>query len=231
MIRKTILALIAFCLGMAFASAQNYQDVVYLSNGSIIRGIIVEQIPGKTLKIETANGSVIVCDFADVARITKEVPASESKSLYGWQKAPRYRGFVEESVGFALGDYSELANIQILTSHGCQINPYIYAGGGVAFRGWSEIGGGDYYPFNLVLFAHARSELHSRYDGRCSPYFDLKAGYATGDFDGFYCSPSVGFHVYFGKTVTALGVGLGYDLVTVGGDMINSIALSVSFDF
>jgi TM2 domain-containing membrane protein YozV len=58
----------AFCL-----SAQNdYQDVVYLKDGSIIRGMIIEQIPYKTLKIETVDGSVFVCAFDDIEKITKE---------------------------------------------------------------------------------------------------------------------------------------------------------------
>ena len=38
----------------------NYQDVVYLRNGSIIRGVIIEQIPNESLKIQTPGGSVFV---------------------------------------------------------------------------------------------------------------------------------------------------------------------------
>jgi hypothetical protein len=55
-----------------YAYAQELQDVVYLKNGSIIRGIIIEQIPNKTLKIKTADGSVFVYQMDDIARITRE---------------------------------------------------------------------------------------------------------------------------------------------------------------
>jgi len=51
---------------------QNYQDVVYLRNGSIIRGIIIEQIIGKSLKIQTAENNVFVYSLDEVEKITKE---------------------------------------------------------------------------------------------------------------------------------------------------------------
>ena len=49
----------AFVL-ISAAVAQEMQDVVYLKNGSIIRGLVIEQVPGKSLKIKTRDGSVFV---------------------------------------------------------------------------------------------------------------------------------------------------------------------------
>jgi hypothetical protein len=63
-----------------YAYAQELQDVVYLKNGSIIRGIIVEQIPNKTLKIKTADGSVFVYQMDDVTRITREAMPTQLRS-------------------------------------------------------------------------------------------------------------------------------------------------------
>ncbi len=48
------------------------QEVVYLKNGSIIRGTIMEQVPGVSLKIQTADGSVFVYSMDEVEKITKE---------------------------------------------------------------------------------------------------------------------------------------------------------------
>jgi len=42
---------------LAFAQG-SMQDVVYLINGSIIKGIIIEQVPNKSIKIQTKDGSV-----------------------------------------------------------------------------------------------------------------------------------------------------------------------------
>lgn len=49
-----------------------YQDVVYLKNGSVIRGLIIEQIPNQSLKIQTKDGSVFFYKMDDVEKITKE---------------------------------------------------------------------------------------------------------------------------------------------------------------
>jgi hypothetical protein len=48
------------------------QDVVYLEDGSVIRGTIIEQIPGESLQIQTRDGSVFVFRMEEVARITRE---------------------------------------------------------------------------------------------------------------------------------------------------------------
>jgi hypothetical protein len=47
-------------------------DVVYLKNGSMIVGSIIEQVPNENLKIQTKDGSVFVYPMSDIYRITKE---------------------------------------------------------------------------------------------------------------------------------------------------------------
>lgn len=49
-----------------------WQDVVYLKNGSVIKGVIIEQVPNDSLKIQTADGSVFVYEMDQVAKIAKE---------------------------------------------------------------------------------------------------------------------------------------------------------------
>ena len=44
-------------------------DVVYLKNGSIIRGMVVETIPNETIKIRTADGSIFVYSLDEVEKI------------------------------------------------------------------------------------------------------------------------------------------------------------------
>ena len=50
-----------------------YIEVVYLKNGSIIRGIIIEQTPNVQIKIQTKDGSVFVYKMDEVEKITKEL--------------------------------------------------------------------------------------------------------------------------------------------------------------
>jgi hypothetical protein len=61
-----------------------YRDVVYLKNGSIIKGTIVETVPEKSIKIETADGNLFVYNMSDIEKLTKEAivaPAKESKPV------------------------------------------------------------------------------------------------------------------------------------------------------
>ena len=46
--------------------------MIYLKNGSIYRGTIVEQIPNVSFKIEIAGGTVIFIKVDDIDKITKE---------------------------------------------------------------------------------------------------------------------------------------------------------------
>lgn len=72
--KKTLTILLLFSLfsAIAFAQQNNYQDVVYLKDGSIIRGIIIEQIPNKSIKIETVDKNVFVYQMDDIEKLTKE---------------------------------------------------------------------------------------------------------------------------------------------------------------
>ena len=66
--KRTLLFLVCL-MGMTFAFSQiSLQDVVYLRNGSIIRGDIIEMVPGETVKIMTTDGSVFVHAFANLER-------------------------------------------------------------------------------------------------------------------------------------------------------------------
>ena len=70
---KKLLILLAFvAISMGAIAQNNMRDVVYLKNGGITKGIIIEQVPNETLKIQTTDGSVFVYKFSEISKITKE---------------------------------------------------------------------------------------------------------------------------------------------------------------
>ena len=76
---------LAFFLSLFFAAtftciAQDYQDVVYLKNGSIIRGMLIELIPFEYLDIKTSNGRTRTIEMYDVERIVKERAGTEART-------------------------------------------------------------------------------------------------------------------------------------------------------
>ena len=72
---KRMLILIVAAMPLVGASAQSQRETVYLHNGSVIKGEVIEAVPGESIKVKTADGSVFVYDMADVERIAKEQEA------------------------------------------------------------------------------------------------------------------------------------------------------------
>lgn len=82
--KKKIALACALLLSGASLSAQKMTETVYLKNGSIIRGTIVEEVPGQSVKIQTKDGNVFVYQMGDIDRIAKELAASPaSVGKYG----------------------------------------------------------------------------------------------------------------------------------------------------
>jgi hypothetical protein len=74
---KNIILLVLFILGSfistdCMAQYSNYDDVVYLKDGSVIRGVIIEQIPNVSLKIQTKDQNIFVYQFDNILKMTKE---------------------------------------------------------------------------------------------------------------------------------------------------------------
>ena len=73
--RLTILLFHVFLFFVGSLSAQNAptREVVYLKNGSIIKGSIIEWVPNESLTIQTADKSIFVCKISDIERVKREI--------------------------------------------------------------------------------------------------------------------------------------------------------------
>jgi hypothetical protein len=74
---KRIILIVTIMTTLSFASffahGQHYEEVVYLKNGSIIRGAIIEEIPNVSIKIKTYDNSVFSYKMDEIDKITKEL--------------------------------------------------------------------------------------------------------------------------------------------------------------
>jgi hypothetical protein len=63
-------------LAMLFIStvaiSQSVQDVIYLNNGSIYKGTIIEEVPGESYKIESRDGNVYSINASEIEKLTRE---------------------------------------------------------------------------------------------------------------------------------------------------------------
>lgn len=69
--KKMKILLILLITTYSFGQTQN-RDVVYLKNGSIIKGKITEMNPSKNLKIQTDDGSLFVYKMNEIEKMEKE---------------------------------------------------------------------------------------------------------------------------------------------------------------
>lgn len=68
---KVLLIILLFLSIQLFGQTQS-RDVVYLKNGSIVKGKITEMNPSENLKIQTADGSLFVYKMSEITKTEKE---------------------------------------------------------------------------------------------------------------------------------------------------------------
>lgn len=166
------------------------QDVIYLKDGSIYKGMIIEQVPNVSYKIESRDGNVFAVKIEDIEKITKE-----AKQVSYHQKAHRGHGhWKKDSIRYkpkAKGYFFEgqvlIENVQggLRAINGYKFNKYAYLGVGV---------GVDFLmsnPFNPKINGLEKKEVAGTYPslylyfqsdgptkGRFTPYIALEGGYA-----------------------------------------------------
>ncbi|MBS1936761.1 MAG: hypothetical protein JSS84_02985 [Bacteroidetes bacterium] len=206
---RKFIVLLLFSMVTACAFGQtDYQDVVYLKNGSIIRGMIVEQVPNVSLKIETSDGSVFVYELAQVEKITKEprkVPQGTRANAA--REGAHYRGIVDVGGQIGAGTHG-MDRLSLNIINGVQINPYFSIGLGTGLRLYT----GESAAV-IPLFADFRTTFIR---DKTTPYLAVGIGYS---FDasnslrslGFLLNPSAGIQFGLSDKI-AMHVGLSYEM-------------------
>ena len=226
MIKKSLFLVLFFLTSFLCGFAQEMRDVVYLKDGSVVKGIIVEQVPNKSIKLQTADGSLFVYQIDAVEKMTKELREASPRRFAGNGLTAGYKGYVDFGCTIGAGDFGRDR----------QFNPYLYVGIGAAlnyYAGGEEIG--------IPIFANVRSHFIK---GNISPFLDLRVGYSPlVDAKGFYLCPSLGCRLGLSERV-GLNVSVGYEaqeadvivgynngLSQVKSRGIGGVSLKVAVDF
>ena len=221
--KKIVLSLcLMISCSLIFAQGK-FEEVIYLKNGSVIHGMVVEFVPNTSIKIKSGE-NLFSYKFDEIEKITREEPA-ESKGGYDYKKKG-YVGIVE--IGLTdfppVGGGSNLPMATINVINGYQFNPYVFLGGGVG----ADISSQNI--FNIPVFLDARFNFTKT---RVSPFFDLPIGYnlqivRTPAYDsygysqaatqtlshGLVFNPSFGVRIAVNKKM-AVSIGVGYKLLAI----------------
>ena len=233
---KTYTSFLTILLAMIFcqnALAQDdREDVIYLKNGAIYRGVIVEQIPGESYKIEIAGGSVIKIAAQDVLRVVKEPKVRNGRADrrdypddekgYSYRKPRRDREeheFVYRDKGYFFQGQIVAGFFEIGTRviNGYKFGQYGFLGLGLGIDivmgpvNGGGGGGGGSFPFPDVNtdYAGPHIPLFVYYAGdilmkKITPFYAVELGYAfrPGSTDA-YSGDS-----YIGGVMAAVGFGV-----------------------
>ncbi len=208
--KKLLTLLLLIFLTTILYSQSNYQDVVYLKNGSIVRGIIIEQVPSESIKIETADRNIFFYEMDEIEKATKEPKLGEAVKFNNNSKFKRgYIGIVELNYLFGVGNHG-LSRIEANIINGYQFNPYFSLGLGTGLRWYMYEGGSAIF---IPIFADFRVNFM---DNKVSPYFSLGIGYsfdATDSFSGLgiLAKPSLGVTIKVSEKLV-MHTGLGYEM-------------------
>lgn len=77
MIRFIATALLMWCVTSAAAS--KLEDVVYLKDGTVVRGTIIDRIPGQSLSIRTTDNRVLTYSAQQILKVTRQSSAISKK--------------------------------------------------------------------------------------------------------------------------------------------------------
>jgi hypothetical protein len=206
---KQILLFSVLLFMTGFTMAQNNtQDVVYLKNGGIMRGTLIELVPDSLLKIQTADGNVFVYQMSEIKKYTKEpnlnAVISPPKDTTGIKHG--YYGVVEYGSGMTFGEIGGPLTTKINIVNGYRVCPWFAAGVGVGVRAYIQDG------IYLPVYADLRVNFFNR---KTSPYIALDGGYGFrtthNKLGGIMFSPTFGVFVKI-KDRFALNIGLNYEL-------------------
>lgn len=139
-------------------SAQKSKDVLYLKNGSIVYGKLVE-IKDDQYKMQTSDGSIFIYKNEEVDKFSKETPYFEGRSKTGFSFAME-AGLL---AGAQNTDYTAPFSFNFLGGVTLDTRNVLSLGSGVEFLG---------VPYTPLFFEYRRII----YDRKTTPFIFIRGG-------------------------------------------------------
>jgi len=185
-----------------WAQTSQYRDVVYTKNGSIIKGIILEQIPNKSLTIQTIDHSLFVVEMTEVVKIGKEpIPTSYSETNPSDETG--YRGILSSGYMVGIGE-TELNRISVDYINAYKTSTLYSIGVGVGLR--------------LYLDQQIKqTNYRLKSNGLIPIYIDFRRRFTSKRVSPLFLS-QIGYSIYTdGKSAGRYGkIGVGLDIRLIG---------------
>ena len=233
---KRFILFISVLLSAGSLMAQSMIETVYLKNGGLVKGEIIEQVPGQSLKLKTKDGNIFVYQMDEVERITKETDTSMQASAHRGLKLSADLGYNIYTKG---GGGSLTAELELGK---CFSKNFYWGIGGGAYI---STGGGD----PIIPITSNFKVLMPMSNSKIIPFVGLRTGYllntASNQTVGFgrdkqeikmpdyfmvQIMPGVQFPLS-GSIDFNFGAGYAHFIPTSKGDGFGAIAIRAGFGF
>ncbi len=178
--QKKIILILSCCLlsflQMMAQEGTSASDAVYMKNGSVFRGTIMDYIPGEQVQLQMTNGNMLLLDDKNVRKIIQggaDNKKNKVRKPYQFREKGVYH-FTSGHINTGRSAYRNYNETGLGFTHtsGYQFNRWLGVGIGM---------GMDYYYMDsgqrfLQTFAEARGYLMQK---RMSPYYALSVGYGS----------------------------------------------------
>jgi hypothetical protein len=198
-----------------------YQDAIYLKNGEIVKGVLVNEILNISAKIVNQNGDTLTFPMEDILKLTREniQKKSELSSMDQWLK-PGYELIIELGKAIAVGEFG-INYFQADVINGVRLNSYLSSGFGIGLSYLNDPEYTYYMRPKIIIPVYVDVRINYRKGEKISPYLAFDFGgslhrvknydydeYSI-DFIGVFLKSSLGTNIHVFKNIS-LNLAVGY---------------------
>lgn len=173
---KKILFLFLFIAFAKISIAQElYQDMIYLKNGEIINGVLVNEVLNVSVTIVNQKGDTLTFQMDDIQKLSREKIVRENTSTKEQWLKPGYELTIEVAKAIGVGEFG-IDYFQADIINGVRLNSYIYSGFGIGLT-YINDSKYDYYPRpKTIVPVYLDIRINYPLSNRISPYLTFDFG-------------------------------------------------------
>lgn len=197
-----------------------YQDMIYLKNGEIVKGVLIDEVLNISATIINQRGDTLTFQIADIQKLTREKAVTDNASSEEQWLKPGYEFAIEAARAIAVGDFG-IDYFQVDLVNGIRLNSYVYAGFGLGLTRINDPEYNFYLKPKIIVPVYLDLRINYPLSKRFSPYLAFDFGgslskernyiedkYFT-DMIGVFLKTSLGMHIRIIKSIT-LNMAAGY---------------------
>ena len=143
--KKSLLFLMFLTLPLIINGQQNYQDNVFLKNGKIITGVIIDQVLNKTIRFVNIYGDSLIFNLDEIEKLTRiQEPEERNQSNYNFYLKPRYELIVQTSLYYGIGKFGT-PYYKLSIINGIRFNRKFALGFGLGLGSYPKLGLESYF--------------------------------------------------------------------------------------